>query len=189
MIFGNPDKFAIYVDIVNDWHVHQSDIEGITGLYINGRLVISNYALIALHTEIESMLDFSVKNLKDIECFHVLSDEDKARHLLSLRHPDWCAQSALEFNQKNFQDKIEVFDFDASFESFSVGHMCRLYLFIIKKNAHAEVIFIKHDVNPESPDFIDLQNITRNNISSSIISIEELSNIYDGIMEFHSKYF
>ncbi|AFU19461.1 Imm42 family immunity protein [Actinobacillus suis] len=43
MIFGNPDKFAIHCDIVEEWNDDSFWYNGIYDIYIQGKKSIKNY--------------------------------------------------------------------------------------------------------------------------------------------------
>ena len=97
MFFGNPDTFAIYVDEVKHWLLGK-EINGIVGIYINGKFFLTNYGLISFYSEFESIIE----KLDVIPCNQYifdLLDIEVLKFMLMERYPNWCANSEDEWKK------------------------------------------------------------------------------------------
>ncbi|OOS01766.1 Immunity protein 42 [Moraxella cuniculi DSM 21768] len=171
MIFGNPDTFAIYVDRVKYWLLDQ-EVNGIVGIYLNGKFFSTNYGLVSFYNEFEDVF-------KKIDCIpcnqHVfdLPDVEILKFMLMERYPNWCANSEDEWeeNLENWNEVEENIKFDLSLYSFSRGHAGSFHLFGVKSldDKLKLVFYTKNDLK----DFFDFSLLNVSNIWSVIINFND----------------
>lgn len=171
MIFGNPDTFAIYVDRVKYWLLDQ-EVNGIVGIYLNGKFFLTNYGLVSFYNEFEDVL----KKIDDIPCNQYvfdLPDVEILKFMLMERYPNWCANSEDEWeeNLENWNEVEENIKFDLSLYSFSRGHAGSFHLFGVKSldNKLKLVFYTKNNLK----DFFDFSLLNASNIWSVIINFND----------------
>lgn len=171
MIFGNPDTFAIYVDEVKHWLLDK-EINGIVGIYVNGKFLLTNYGLISFYNDFENIIE----KLDVVPCNQYvfdLTDIEILKFMLMERFPNWCANSEDEWgeNLDNWYEIEENCKFDLRLESFSKGHAERFYLFGVKSmdNRIKLIFYIKNDMK----DFFDFSSLDISNILSTVIDFSD----------------
>ena len=90
MILGNPDKFAIIMEVVSDWNIDQSFNNGVLIFSIGGKSYPSNEIVNAtLNSEIPH-LKVCIENIGINERLFLLSKEAAFTEIYNLRFPeDW----------------------------------------------------------------------------------------------------
>ncbi|MGX2951571.1 Imm42 family immunity protein [Ursidibacter sp. B-7004-1] len=132
MIIGNPDKFALYLDVVDEWK-NNNEINGLSGLCMNGEIFITNFGLISLDNEFLNFIE-KVQCSPINEELYKLGSVELFKNLIKDRYPNWWANSQEEWDRKinDWNDISEVLLYDFRLESFSVGNEYDLYLFGIR---------------------------------------------------------
>jgi len=175
MIFGCPDRFAIYFDKVDCWS-NDNFNEGIIGFYINNNL---------FHKYIDQYVSTLDINICDLQKYFlqkssinkVLFKKEKlalCKYLLKNRYPAQVFNSQEEYD--DYPDNLYVeeeliYSIDINFLS-----KANLSMFIIKSLSKARILILNLG---DIVDFFNLSNLKENEIVEVIISLEELKNIID----------
>lgn len=171
VIFGNPNTFAIYVDKVKSWKLDE-EINGVAGIYINGKFYLTNHGLISLHNDFLNILEKSASISHNQSVFD-LPDHELLKFMLMERYPNWYANSEEDW-EKNLDiwtTKQENFSFDLSLESFSIGHVEKFYLFGVRGlDDYIKLIFY---IKEDTKDFFDFSSVNNSNVESVVISCKE----------------
>lgn len=179
MIFGNPRKFALYIDAVEEWCKVSNDLEGLSGIWIEDDLFITNTGLISLINDFENIIE-KIPLLTDCPRLYELSNVELLKELLKSRFPNWYANSNADWeaNIDEWHDIKEIFDYDISLESFNMGNELNYYLFCVKNcNKVKLLLYYK---NKES-DFFNFQRIVDRDIKCVEIPYEKIQYIINQI--------
>lgn len=187
MIFGNPDEFALYVDIVDEWCSLYNNLEGLSGIWLKSELLITNTGLISLLNDFENIIE---QTPQLIECpkLYKLSDVELLKELLKARFPNWCASSSLEWEENidEWQDVKEVNACDLSFESCHTGHEINHYLLGIRNQDEVRLLLFRKS---KKNDFFNFEEITNFDIASVEISYIKLQLIVSQLDNYVSAAF
>lgn len=187
MVFGNPDEFALYVDVVDEWCNLYDNLEGLSGIWLKGELLITNIGLISLSNDFENIIEQTPK-LIACSMLYKLRDVDLLKELLKARFPNWCASSSLEWEENidEWQDVEEVNACDLSFESCHTGHEINHYLLGIRgHNGVRLLLYRKNDTNH----FFNFEKITDSDIASVEITYAKLELIVSQLESYISNAF
>ena len=171
MIFGNPQEFALYVDIVDEWSKLHNNLEGLSGIWLKDQLLITNTGLISLKNDFENIIEQAPK-LVECSKLYELEKLDLLKELLSLRFPNWCAASSSEWDENidEWHDIKEVYSCDLSFESFHSGHEINQYLLGVRHNSMMKLLLYRKN---KEEDFFNFEKIIENDVVCLKLSYEK----------------
>ena len=108
MILGNPDKFAIIMEVVNDWNIDQSFNNGVLFFTIEGKIFPCNEVVNAtLNSEIPQ-LKRCISSVGTDERLFSLPKDEAFTEMYNLRSPkDWSIDADYRFDISplSFSDK------------------------------------------------------------------------------------
>ena len=163
MIIGNPDNFAFYVDLVDEW-CYGSEKNGLSGVYIKGKGIISNHGLIALDSEFSNFIN-RVNHIPSSETLFLLDNLSLLKELIKKRFPNWWAntENDWENNIGYWKHEDEDFSFDLTLESFNIGNNEQFHLFAIRNAAIIKLLLYKKN---DKSNFFNFSEISMNDITT-----------------------
>jgi len=187
MIFGDPSKFAIQMDVVKAWSSPPTFIEGVVNVYINGFLL--NGRDVYTSSIYQDYIDIvkGVLNNPPI----VNNEEFTADvicvlpRLLKSRYPFLVYDSHREYEEMPDEWTDGVHDDlsnDATFETLSRK---RYNLFVIKFNKKVRLIIIKFELNDE--DYYDISKLRMTDIEEIIVDEFWLINIINDMENWYCE--
>ena len=184
MIFGCPDRFSIYYDLVKCWSTN-SFHEGVVGFYIKNKIFPLEFYdyVVTLDINLKEIEDSLLrKESADNQLFY----ENKlklTRYLLKSRYPSNVFTS--ETNYKNYPDYLyedEELRYSVDVEFL---RRARLAMFIVKHKEKARLLILNFDYKG---DFFNLENLRDHDIHETIISCKELRNIVEESILYYNKH-
>lgn len=182
MIFGSPDKFAIYLDEVEEW---SSDgfTEGFICFYVNSMPFPSNFFdyVSTLNLNLNDFLGYALLNPK---IDNALFEKDKlelVKYLLKNRYPAYAFNSKKEFDLYEYEDKDE--DYDYSIEADFLER-ADISMFVIRNQKIIRLLVVDRN---HCERFFNLGNLKIDDIVEVYIKYDELMRITHDTINFHKK--
>lgn len=164
MILGNPYKFSIIIDIINEWNIDGAFCNGVLLFCIDGNIFPKEVVTATLKCEVQLLKD-NLKNLTiDEELYNMQKDK-----------------AFIEIYNITFPSDIDIdndYRFDISPQSFSD---CHCFIFAVSNGKQIRILASKlnYIIEDSRHEFEDI------NVSETFIDISELNKIISEIDIFY----
>ncbi|WP_010201969.1 Imm42 family immunity protein [Psychrobacter sp. PAMC 21119] len=185
MIFGKPEEFALYVDVIKERSNELNALEGVSGIWLKNELFITNTGLIALPNDFENIIEIAPQIIK-CSSLYKLNNLDLLKDILNKRFPNWCVSSKEEWekNIDKWLDIEEITEYDISLESCSIGNELNYYLLGIRNEYMMKILmYIKN----KEFDFFDFGMMADSDVRCVEISYKDFRDIVDQLEGFIKK--
>ncbi len=183
MIFGNPDKFAIHLDIVDEWSEFPVHVNGIVALYIKGIRVFGEIKTLSIFNNVSGITQGALRHTKFVdEDFFNQSSIFLLQNLMKNRHPAHVFYSVEEFAEyPDYFYETEDVSFDANFDALE---QYEHELFVMSYAESTRILCIKFASN--AMEFFNLTDLKEKDILDLVLPTEELYNIVQSVEKWYS---
>lgn len=183
MIFGNPEKFALFIEPVT-YISGMADYDCLGGFVINNKSYISD-GTVMLYTQKDLVVGGALVNIPDHEEYYPLPLDDCFKRMMNYRYYNYIAETEEEFENKDstYYDYNELL-FDAQLESSGVGSK-RYQLFCI---GHEESVRLISYIYPMEPDYLQLSDLSIYEINQCFLTKKELTEIIAKLLSYKYDY-
>jgi len=185
VIFGDPSKFAIQMDVVEEWSSPPTFIEGVVNVYINDNLLNNDFVWTSsICQDYIDIVDGVLNNPPDVKKEIFSADVlDILPAIMKARYPWYVFDSKAEYEGKPdewWDDVDEDLSKEATFETLK---KFRQKLFVIKFEGMVRLITLKFDLNER--DYIDLSKFDYANVREVTVDVKYLSGLVKMVSDWH----
>jgi len=173
MIFGNPDRFAIYMDVVNDW-CNGSYIEGISALYMGEKYICGELRTCGLYSDVDDITTGILSNPPLVtQDFFEESAVTLVKKLLKKRHPALVFNSLAEYTAyPDYLYEDNEMTYDATFETLS-KYPYKIFVFRYENLTR----ILCTQFNFKDSNYFNLGDVEMEGVIDLTMETEELQNI------------
>jgi hypothetical protein len=187
VIFGNPSKFAIQMDVVEEWSAPPSFVEGIVNVYINDALLNNDFVWTSsIYQDYLDIVDGALSNPPDVdEEIFSANAATVLPAILKARYPWYVFDSEFEYESKPdewWDAADEDLSKDATFETLK---KFRQDLYVIKFKEMVRLFVLKFELNES--DYFDLSKFNYATVSETIVDVGYVKCLVRGICDWHEK--
>lgn len=182
MIFGSPDKFAIYLDVVDEWSELPVYVNGLVALYIKGLHIFGEINALSIFNNVSGITQGALRHTRFVdEGFFNQSSVFLIQNLMKNRHPAHVFYSVEEFAEyPDYFYETEDVSFDASFDALE--HY-EYKLFVMNYAESTRILCIKFTSNAMG--FFNLTDLKEEDILDLVLPTEELYNIVQSVEKWY----
>ncbi|MFZ3192448.1 MAG: Imm42 family immunity protein [Moraxellaceae bacterium] len=183
MIFGSPDKFAIYLDVVDEWSEFPVYVNGLVALYIKGVRIFGDIYSLSIFDNVSGITKGALRHTRFVdEGFFNQSSVFLIQNLMKNRHPAHVFYSVEEFAEyPDHVYEMEDVSFDANFDALE--HY-EYKLFVMSYAQLTRILCVKFASNAMG--FFNLTDLKEEDVLDLVLPTEELYNIVQSVEKWYS---
>jgi hypothetical protein len=187
MIFGDPFKFAIQMDVVEEWSDFPTFVEGVVNVYINDIQLGDDYVFAStIFQDYDDIVNGLLANPPVVEEEYFSADISLILpEIIKTRHPWYAFDSKADYESKSdewWSEVKEDLSKDATFETL-LRKDYRLY--VIKFNEMVRLMALKLDL--DDGEYIDFSKFDYAGVLDVVVGVEYLSSLVKEVGDWHQK--